>query len=139
MAGPANKYKFSGIGNASAKLVMAFLVSQGQVWAAGGIWANIVSWFLAQAFSMGASMGLVLVNVGADAVEELIDKNGFDGSFDSAEKLLDSAHQAHQELTPEQIAAIDAPVKNAFRKFGQIANGKPDPNTNSSTDIGGGG
>ena len=129
MAGPANKYNFSGIGAASAKLVMAALVANGQAWAAGGFLASVVSWFLTQAFSMAASVGLVLLNLGAERIEGILDAHAYDGTWDSAEKLVDAARAAHQALTPQQIKSIDDPVIAALRRFAVLADAnKPDIN-----------
>jgi hypothetical protein len=129
VAGPANKYNFSGIGGASSKLVLAALTANpSTLWLTVGIMGTISDWILSWAFSCAASVGLVVLNLGAEQVESLIAQNQFDGSWDSAEKLLNAAHDAHQSLTPAQIAAIDQPVIDSFRKFAQIADGKLDPN-----------
>jgi len=124
MAGPATKYNFDGIGAASASLVIAALATSGNTWAVAGVSGTIFKWLLTEVFSAAASVGLVLMNVGAEKVEIIIDQNAFDGSWDSAEKLIDAARQAHQDLTPAQIAAIDAPVIGAFRKFASFARPK---------------
>lgn len=127
MAGPANKYVFNGIGSASAKIVMALLVADGQLWAAGGFWASIINWILTFAFSMGASLGLVILNLGAERVEEIVDENNYEGTWDSAERLVDAARNAHQDLTPAQVKSIDDSVKAALRRAAVLADAnKPD-------------
>jgi len=122
VAGPLTKYRFDGIGAASAKLALAALAANpGTAFLTAGISGRIVNWLLTKAFSMAASGGLVLLNVGAAKVETLVAKNEYDGSWDSAEKLLQDARNAHHELTPAEIAAIDGPVIDSFRKFANLA------------------
>lgn len=126
MAGPATKYDFSGIGAAEATLLLAALAATpATLWLTTGIVGAFMRWLLTRVFSMGASAGLVILNVGAERVEGMVDQHGFDGSFDSAEKILDAARDAHQTLTPAQIQAIDAPVINSFRKWASFARQKP--------------
>jgi hypothetical protein len=125
MAGPATKYRFNGIGGASATAVLALLAANpSTTWLATGFVGKVVGALLSYAFSMAASVGLVLLNVGAERVETMIDQHAFDGSFDSAEKLLDAARAAHHDLTPAEIKAIDDPVIGAFRKWGSFARQK---------------
>lgn len=122
MSGPATKYDFSGIGAAEATLLLAALAANpSTTWLTTGIVGAFMKWLLTCIFSMGASVGLVLLNVGAEKVEGMVDQHGFDGSFDSAEKILAAARDAHQTLTPAQIKAIDDPVIASFRKFGSFA------------------
>lgn len=125
MAGPATKYDFSGIGAAEAKLLLAALLANPSTsWLATGLVGTFMQWLLTRVFSMGASVGLVLLNLGAEKVEGMVDQHNFDGSFDSAEKILEAARDAHQTLTPAQIQAIDAPVINSFRKWASFARQK---------------
>lgn len=122
MAGPLTKYDFSGIGAASAKLVLAALAANpSTTFLTVGFSGTVVNWILTKAFSMAASAGLVILNVGAEKIETLIAKNQYDGSWDSAEKLLQDARDAHHTLTPAEIAAIDGPVIDSFRKFANLA------------------
>jgi hypothetical protein len=126
VAGPATKYSFSGLGDASATIVLGLLAANpSTTWLATGFVGKVVNVLLSYAFSMAASVGLVLLNVGAERVETMIDQHAFDGSFDSAEKLLEAARQTGHVLTPAEIAAIDGPVIDAFRKFGSFARQKP--------------
>ena len=91
-----------------------------------GPWIRPISNFLLTGiFSALASVGLVILNVGAAAVENLIDQHNFDGSFDTAEKLVDSIRQTGKAITPEQAKAIDDPVIAAFRKFASFARQQP--------------
>lgn len=125
MSGPATKYSFDGIGGASALIVIAALAANPSTsFLATGFIGKIVTWLLTKLFSMMASVGLVILNVGAEKVEGLVSKAEFDGSFEAAEKLLNAARDAHQQLTPAQIKAIDDPVIKSFRKFASFARQK---------------
>lgn len=125
MAGPATKYSFDGIGGASASLVLGALAANpSTLWLTTGFIGSVVRWCLTRLFSMLASTGLVILNVGAERIQGLIEQHDFDNSFDSAEKLLAAARDAHQTLSPEQIKAIDDPVIRSFRKFASFARQK---------------
>ncbi len=86
-----------------------------------GLIGKIVFWFLSQSFSMLASLGVVVLNIGAAKVETLIDGNKFDGAWDSAEEFIKAIRDTGREMTPEEIAKIDGPVIDAFRKFASFA------------------
>jgi hypothetical protein len=124
-AGPANKYSFNGIGAASAKLVLAALAANpGTAFLATGILGTISSKILTKLFSMLASVGLVILNIGAAKVEVIIDSNNFDNSWDSAEKLIGAIRNTGRELTKEEEKAIDDKVIESFRKFASFARQK---------------
>lgn len=122
MGGPATKYTFDGIGGASATIVLAALaLNPSTAWMAGPWIRPITNFLLTGIFSALASVGLVILNVGAAAVEELIDEHNFDGTEATAQKLVDAIRQKGQTITPEQAKAIDDPVIAAFRKFASFA------------------
>lgn len=122
MDGPAGKYSFDGIGAASATIAMAaFATNPATAFLAVGFVGKIVSFVLTKVFSMLASVGLVLLNVGAERIGTIIDQHNFDGSFDTAEKLIDSIRKTGRDLTPEEVKAIDDPVIGAFRKWASFA------------------
>lgn len=107
-------------------MVLAALLSNpGTVFLTTGILGKIVTWALTEFFSMLASLGLVMLNVGAAKVETLIDGKNFDGSWDTAEEFIAAIRSTGREMTPEEIAAIDGPVIVAFRKFASFARKKP--------------
>lgn len=123
---PLRKHKFKGIGAASASAVLAALASNpGTAWFVAGIPGKIVMWILTQAFSMLASLGLVILNVGAAKMETLVDGKNFDGSWDSAEEFIAAIRNSGRELTPEEVKKIDDPVIATFRKFAGFARKKP--------------
>lgn len=115
--GIGDKYKFDGIGQASA--TAAFLaLAQSQPWLTTGVLGKLTYWFLTRAFSAAASAGLVLLNVGVAKVETLIEATEFDGSFDEAFKIINAKGSS---LTKEEADAIDSKVIAAFRKFADMS------------------
>jgi len=121
----AEKYDFTGIGNASAAVIMALLLANPYtsfltVGLLGKINFKIISWLCSSA----ASVGLVFLNVGAEQIVTAVDKVGFDGSFDNAFKLIDQINSTGHSLTPAQVAAIDAPVIAQFEKFAKLTRTK---------------
>lgn len=60
------------------------------------------------------------MNVGAEKISAAIDHSNFDGSLDSAQKLISEIRNTGKDLTPEEIKAIDDPVIEAFKKFATI-------------------
>ncbi len=118
---PAFKYKFEGIGEIGAATLMAALALNPQTsWMTAGFVGRI-SWFIGKLIAMGgASLGLVFVNVGTEKISVILDQGGFDGSWESAQRLLAAARDAGKELTDAEKQAIDDPVRAAFRKFGRF-------------------
>ncbi len=120
------KHKLMGIGAASASMVLAALLSNpSTIWLASGIIGKIVNWLLTMGFSMLASAGLVVLNVGAARIETLIDGKNFDGAWESAEEFIAAIRATGREMTPEEIKKIDDQVIIAFRKFASFARKKP--------------
>lgn len=121
MATIARKHKFEGIGEATAALAMAALAANPKtVFLTGSLIGKAV-WFVIKLLSMGAaSIGLVVVNLGAAKVETIITENNFDGSWESALKLIAAIKEQGRELTDAEAEKIDGPVKDAFRKFGRF-------------------
>jgi hypothetical protein len=119
---PVTKYKFEGIGETVAALVVAGLSANPQfAWLVKGFLGRVV-WFGAKLAGMGfASLGLVVLNVGAAKIDTIVTHGNFDGSWDSARKLIAEIQKEGRELTDEEKARIDEPVKAAFRKFGRFA------------------
>lgn len=77
-------------------------------------------WFGSKLVCMGlASLGLVVLNVGTEKLLIIMAENNFDGTWESAQKLISEIHRQGRELTDEEKKAIDEPVKNAFRRFGR--------------------
>lgn len=117
----AQKHKLEGIGEATAALTMAALAANPQtVFLTGAVVGKII-WFVIKLLAMGgASIGLVVVNVGAAKVETIITENTFDGSWESAQKLIKAIIEQGREVTDAEARKIDEPVKAAFRKFGRF-------------------
>lgn len=119
------KHDLSGIGGASAAAIMALLAANPSTTALTvGLGGKIVFWILSKFFSVLSSMGLVLLNVGAERLQVALDKAGFDGSFDDAEKIMEAIRNTGRDLTPEEIKSIDDKVIVQFRKFGRIGRRK---------------
>lgn len=127
MPGPLGKHKLDGIGAASASMVIAALSISNPV-LVSGVPGKIIAWILSKFFSSLASLGLVILNVGAARVETLIDGKNFDGAYDSAEEFIAAIRNAGREMTPEEIKQIDDPVIDAFRKWASFARKKDGSN-----------
>lgn len=122
---PADKYDFTGIGNASALALMAILAANpATVWLTTGVSGTIFKLVSSKIFSGLASVGVVFLNIGAELVATVVDKAGFDGSMTSSLALVDKIQAAGQTLTPEQISAIDDPVIAQFEKFAKLTRTK---------------
>ena len=115
---PGFKHKYEGIGETGAAMVVAGLSANPTfAFLTKGLQGKVL-WFVAKLATMFlASIGLVVLNVGAEKVQTIIENNTFDGSWEQAQKLISDIHKSGRELTDEEVAAIDAPVKDAFRKF----------------------
>jgi len=69
-----------------------------------------------------ANKEVLILNVMATDIQTLIQQGSFDATFDQA---FEAIKGNPSKLTPEQKAAIDAPVIAAFNKFavfGQLRN-----------------
>jgi hypothetical protein len=122
---PADKYDFTGIGDASALAVLAILSANPTT--AGmtvGVWGTLLKLLLSKLFSALASVGVVFLNVGAELVTTVVLKSDFGGTMDSSLALLSKLQAAGSTLTPEQIKAIDDPVIAAFEKFAKLTRTK---------------
>lgn len=120
------KYKFEGIGEKSAVAAMAALATSPLAWLTVGIQGKITFVLLKWLFMGFASIGLQLANVTIEYVSGILERKGFDGSWDMAEKLIAEIKLQGRELTDEEKRRIDDPVKAAFRKFarfGRVRNG----------------
>ena len=121
MSSIARKHKFEGIGEATAALAMAALAANPQTVFLTGSFIGKIVWFVIKLLAMGgASIGLVVLNIGAAKVETIIAENNFDGSWASAQKLIAAIKGEGRELTDAEAQRIDGPVKDAFRKFGRF-------------------
>lgn len=118
----AEKHKLDGIGGASAAVVFAALSSNPYTaWMTAGIQGKIFFWVCENIFAWLASVGLVLLNVGAENLLAVIDKANFDSSLESAEKFIAEIRKTGRDLTPQEIKEIDDKVIVQFRKFAKIA------------------
>ncbi len=121
----STKHDLSGIGGASAAAIMVVLAANpSTLFLTVGIQGKIIYWILEKIFTRLASSGLVILNVGAEKIDIALDKVHFDGSMDSAEKLIAEIRKTGRELTPEETKAIDEKVFIAFRKFAKISRRK---------------
>lgn len=111
---PEANYDYSGIGKAEALLLYSALASQ-SVWLTTGLVGDIVFKLLWRMCTWLANKEVLILNIAATDLQTLSQKGSFDGSFDDA---FTAIHGHPELLTPEQKAAIDAPVMAAFRKFG---------------------
>lgn len=125
LTGPVTKHSLNGIGDASAAMALAaFAANPSTAFLTVGTSGKIFFFILSKLFAGMASSGLVVLNVGASNLKAYIEKNEFDGSWESAEKMIEAIRSSGKELTPEQIRAIDTEVINKFRKFARIGKRK---------------
>ena len=110
--------RYGGIGSASAAMIMAgiaanptlAILSQGPL---GKIVFAICKFFC----TILASIGVVLLNVGAAKVQTIIDAGNFESEWYTADELIKKIRATGRELTDEEMVAIDQPVVDAFRRF----------------------
>jgi len=125
MSGPTSKHKLDGLGEASAAMVLASLAANPPTsFLAVGISGKIVFFILTRIFSGLASLGLVMLNVGAEKLSTIIDKHNFDGSWESAENIINEIRNSGRDMTPEETKKIDDEVIKSFRKFAKLARKK---------------
>lgn len=121
----SQKHKLDGIGEASAAMVFAsFAANPSTIFLTQGLPGKVIFWALTKLFSKMASFGLVTLNVGAEKLATAVTKINFDGSWDSAQELIESIRNSGRELSEEEIRTIDLEVINSFRKFGKLARKK---------------
>lgn len=117
----AEKHKLDGMGGASAATILAVLAANpATTFLTTGVLGKILYFVLSKVFTALASMGLVLLNLGAEKVMGAIEKSNYDGSVESAYKLIEEIRSTGRDLTPEEIKAIDDKVIEAFMKFGKM-------------------
>jgi len=118
---PITKYKYEGIGETGAAMIVAALASNpSTAFLVAGFWGKAV-WFMAKLLVMGlSSIGVVTLNVGVAKIQTILDEGNFDGTWESAQKIIADIHKQGRELTREEAEAIDAPIRDAFRKFGRF-------------------
>jgi hypothetical protein len=118
-------YRFEGIGEASAAVVMASLSANPTfIPITTGFIGKITFFTLKVVFMLLASLGLIVLNVGVAKVETIIDGNNFDESWDTAENIIRLIRESGKEITPAEAKAIDDPVIAAFRKFANFGKTK---------------
>lgn len=123
IADPQPNYDYSGIGKAEALLIFSALAASPAAWLTNGVLGKFTFWALSKFLTWLSGKGIMLLNVLVADVQTLAQKGDFDGSFDNAFAAI---HGHPERLTPEQKAAIDKPVIDAFRKFavfGQLRDG----------------
>lgn len=108
------KYDLPGFGKVQALLVFTAMASGPLAFLTTGIPGKIVFPLLELAGEWLASKGLVLLNIGAEKVETLIEENAYDGSF---EKAFEAINAKRGKLTDAEKKSIDDKVIAAARKF----------------------
>ncbi len=117
--------RFTGIGEASASMVLAALaVNPSTTVLTTGILGKFTFLVFKILFTFLASLGLIVMNVGAAKLETVLDQHSFDGSFEEAEKLIKKIRDSGKEISESDAAYIDAPVIAAFRKFANFGKAK---------------
>lgn len=122
------KYKYEGIGETGAAIIMAGLAANpSTVIFTQGILGKII-FFISKLFCMYlASLGLIMLNVGAANLETIIDGGDYDGSWEKADQIMNQIKERGRELTDDEVKQIDQGVIDAFRKFasfGRVRTGR---------------
>lgn len=123
MADPQPNYDYSGIGKAEALLVYSALAASSVSWLTNGLFGKFTFWILQAACTWLANKEVMVLNIAATDIQTIIQAGEFDATFDDAFKKITAAKDP---LTPEQKAAIDQPVIEAFKRFavfGQLHDG----------------
>ena len=117
----AEKHDLSGIGSASAASILAVLSANPSTsFLTVGFLGKVVFFFAEKIFTGLASMGLVILNVGAEKLSAAIDKSNYDGSMRSAFEFIEEIRKTGRELTSEETKKIDDEVITQFRKFAKM-------------------
>jgi len=116
-----DKHSLTGMGGASAATILAVLAANPTTtFLTVGLQGKIIYFLLSKVFTALASMGLVLLNLGAENILGAIEKAQFDGSIDAAYKLLEEIRASGRAVTPEEGKKIDDAVIEQFRKFAKM-------------------
>lgn len=117
----ADKHQLNGIGQASAASVFAVLAAYPPTaFLTAGFTGKMIYFFLCKIFTSLASMGLVMMNLGAEKLLGAIEKSNYDGSMESAYKLIEEIRRTGRELSAEETQKIDDEVIIQFRKFAKM-------------------
>ncbi len=119
---PIPNYDYSGIGRAEALLIFSAIASTSWVFITNGALGKFTFWVLEQACTWLANKEMLILNVVVTDIQTILQRGDFDASFDDAFKAI---HGNPDKLTPEQKAAIDKPVIDAFRKFAVFGQSVP--------------
>lgn len=122
MALPASS--FSHIGDLFSAIILAALQATPFAFLTYGPQKKIVSFLLSKAISWLASRGVILLNIGAENVQIAVARSNFDGTMESAIRLVEEIRRRGETMAPEQIEAIDKEVIEAFRKFARMTRKK---------------
>lgn len=108
------QYKFEGIGALGASLMAGALASSPLSFLVTGIPGKITFWLLSQLNSYLANKGLMILNVGVAKIAAYSDRKDFDGTLESALKIV---VEHGDTLTEAEKRDIDNKVIAAFDKF----------------------
>lgn len=106
---------YKNIGKAHADAVFLILAANPTTLAlTQGFWGKIIYLILSHYGTWLASKELMVLNVGYDFVDTILQQKNFDGTLNEAYKIIATKGST---ITPEEGAAIDNRVKSAFGKF----------------------
>lgn len=119
----SGKYNFKGMKKlGTAGLKSAFALSPSTAWLLK--FGSFLDLFLELFSNWLANRGLILLNVGVDAIKGGEGQRGFDEAMDDAFEKITNAGGV-EKLTPEQVKAIDDEVIKNARKLVIIGKSKP--------------
>ena len=108
------KYEFPGLSKFNATLIFTAMASSPLAFLTTGFLGNITFFFLKKIGRWLANQGLALLNLGVDFLMVELEQRDFENAMDEA---IAKVKASKGRLTKEQKEEIDAPVKNAFRRF----------------------
>lgn len=117
----AEKYQFDGIASVSASFVLTAMAGSPLAFLTTGVLGKITFFFLQKIMNGLANNGLAVLNLGIDFLSVNFQERDFTEAMRAALIARDKIITTKGKLTKEEMDAIDAPVKEAFRRFARLA------------------
>lgn len=117
----ATKYQFDGISSVSASFVFTAMASGPLAFLTTGVLGQVTFFILKKVMNGLANNGLAVLNLGVDFISVNFQERDFNEAMRAALIARDKVITTKGKLSKEEMDAIDAPVKDAFRKFARLA------------------
>ncbi len=110
--GITGRYSFSGIQKAAGVAIDALIAGTGWgAWLLASPFMPIVSFFRDALVNFLANRGLIILNIGVNIIDGVIDQKALDSALDEGIKRV---MQGRDKITPAEGKAIDDKVRAAF-------------------------